>query len=162
MENIKQFARVFVMLTLGMLVCWAAEYNDMRMEQTKLHGWTSTLTPEEIRLHGATEWVTGAQNKVKLDADGLAEFTAVLNAVPREAIIERHNFAGVGDITFSLRCDRDADLQREEYVLKYQDGIVYFMFDSETATLYGDRDWKIDDDGLENYLRGLFPELNIP
>lgn len=162
MIGIKRIAWIVALLAAGLLICRVAEYNDMRMEQAKLHGWTRTLAPEEITLQGATEWVTGERHKVKLDAAGLEAFTAVLHAVPREAITERHNFAGTGDITFSVRCDRDADLQREEYVLKYKDGTVYFLFDSETATLYGDRDWKIDDDGLETYLRGLFPELNIP
>ena len=162
MSNIKQIVWAFLMLAVGVLLCRGAEFANMKADQAKLYAWTSTLAPADIELQGANEWVTGEQNKVYLDEAGLAAFTAVLNAVPQEAIIDQHSFIGTGDISFSFRCDRDADLQREEYVLKYGNGIISLMFDSETTFRYGDRTWTIDDDGLEAYLRGLFPEVEIP
>lgn len=146
----KQIVVVVIFLVLaGVCLLLFLNHRGKINDQKAFYGWTSSISAEDIQLSNAYDW--DREEGMELSQGQLEELLRLLNDVPLESIQEGDGGAGAGHSSIMLQT-----VNGSEYLLKYSDGIIYFTFDTDTAALYGNRAWEIDDLSLAAYFTGLF------
>lgn len=125
---------------------------ELYSDQTALYHLLSTVTADEVDEAVATNWVGDQKEKVFLADISLDQLVSLLHSISKNEITDGNGFPASGEISVFLK------VETQEYLLVFADEIIYFRFDEETASLYGNRQWQTKNAELSAFLIDLFAD----
>lgn len=127
-----------LVLLLAVIAVFALQNASLQKDKAALCDWLGEM---RVVSAGANDWYAGG--KIVLSEEDVAAFADALQGLSPESLSEGEGLPSTGDISVSFRLAGNEDL-----VLKQQGNTVYFMFDTDTAMRFGERNFQTDDGAL--------------
>ena len=112
--------------------------------------WARNVSVSDVTLAQLSDWSGETATHMNLSAGELERVVGILNHVANGSVYTGRGIPS--EKSLMLSCGG------REYLLRYGGGVVELTFDSETAKLYGDGIWMIDDEALNLFFENFSAE----